>query len=196
MKNSFIIALGLILGLFLLSLVTSVFFVRNRVDTQFSGSDFLVLEESIERTFTPRHDFINIIFITLKNPNLRSETEMRFSLLSEEGEVLRRIDFSGKNVEDPGKTRFQFEPIDGSAGTPLTVRLEVISQDDEPILVSVDDRLRGNLAFSAYYRSPGKKAAVEEFFSSLRSRVFSDPAFFIMWLAGLIGTIAIARREK
>lgn len=194
MKNSFITSIILALSLFGISFVVSAFIVRNRLDTQFPGGDFLVVEESIERTFTPRNDFLNIIFITLKNPNLKSSAQMRFNLLDEKGEVLRQIDFSGRNVEDPAKMRFQFEPISDSRGRPLTVRLEVVSAHKDPILVSVNDRFRRDLAFAAYYRKPGKLAAVKDTTSFWKGHVLGDIAFFSIW-AVLLGTIALARRK-
>lgn len=176
------------------SLFISLFGVRNRLDTQVFGGRFLEIRDWAETTFMPKHDFLNIIILTLKNPSLENEGTFKFQVTDGNGEILREIEFSGRNVGDPSDARMQFEPLPRSAGKKLILRIERVSAD-EP-LVSIAAGEKGEIAFSAYYRTINKRQAAQDTLSYWRKGVSNNLSFFGLWAILLFGIVLWGRRVR
>lgn len=183
----------MVAGLAGLYLILLLFGIRNRLDMQRPASKAVPLHVSKETSFTPVHNFLNIIVFSMKNPDFENIEEFRASLIDKKGGgILRTLEFSGRNLKDPGDVRFQFDPISDSAGKEMVLRIED-KQDDGPpvgVYVGVDE----GIAFHSYYRVPGKKAALSTFVERWRENVLSNLGFFIVWLV-VLSTIFIAQRR-
>lgn len=170
-----------------------VFGVRNRIDleTQRSGN-FLEMRGPVEVSYTPEHDFVNIIVLHLKNPNFFNKQVFVLSIL-DAGEVVRKLEFNGRNVGDPSDVRFQFEPIADSSGKSLVLRLEALESRGPFLSVAVSDNRE--LAYRAYYRSNWRDGSFKVVFGSFFGKLIQDPGFFIIWFLGLCGVVIWIRKD-
>jgi len=180
--------------LFLLaSFAFLIFGVKNRVDVEtLRSGDFLEIRGSIEASYKPSHDFINIIVLHLKNPNFSNKQVFVFSVL-EDGKVVRRLEFNGQNVGDPSDLRFQFEPIADSSSKSLLLRLEGV-ETRAPFLSAAITQ-SGELTYRAYYRSSSPAGSFMGILSSFSDRVLEEPGFFIIWFLGLCAIVLVSRRN-
>lgn len=155
--------------------------VRNRLDIQTNGDHFDHLNRSLQVSFTPRNNNLNIIILHFKNPNLQNTENYTFSLTGPQNEILYQTQFSGRNIGDPSDLRFQFSPIPNSKDIPLTITLKPNSTIS-PVQVLVDRS--GEVAYQAYYRTSFSPKSPLNYIST-------DPIFFIIWFIflGLIYVI-------
>lgn len=174
-----------------------VFGVKNRVDleTERSGN-FLEIRGPVEALYRPEHDFVNIIVLHLKNPNYLNTQVFVLSIL-EGGEVVRKLEFNGRNVGDPSDVRFQFEPLGEAAGKNLLLSVDQVTAgaEVEPFLsVAVTDE--GRLAYRAYYRTPSKRDSFKQVFEGFFNRLSRDTFFVIVWFLGLCGIVILKNRKE
>ncbi len=185
---------SIILFVILLTFAVSMLAARNRLDTQFSGSRFTSFDGAMERAFTPKNNNLNIIIISLKNPGLENTDDFKISLIEENGQTLRTMDFSGRNFGDPGDIRFQFEPIVNSANKKLIVRIEKLETSGSKIVgIQVDKE--DNLAFASFHRLIDKKNTARGFVTVWKSNVQDNIFFFVFWAAILSGIYWLSKKE-
>lgn len=193
MPKVWIVTMVVVAGLAGLYLILLLFGIRNRLDVQRPASKAVPLHVSKETVFIPTHNFLSIIIFSMKNPDLENIGEFRASLIDKKREdIVRTLEFSGRNLEDPGDVRFQFDPIPDSAGKEMVLRIED-KQENGPavgIYVGVDE----GIAFHSYYRVLGKKAALSTFVERWRDNVSSNLGFFIVWLV-ILSTIFVVQRR-
>lgn len=183
-----LIAVALIcLGFFI-----SLFGVRNRLDAQVFGGKFLEIRDSVETTFIPKHDFLNIIILAFKNPSLDNKGNFKFRIFDENGTVLREVDFSGRNIGDPSNVRVQFEPLPRSAGKNLTLHVERTTADQPLVSIATGDK--DEVAFASYYRTINKRQTGEDILSYWRGILVNNLFFFGPW-AILLSVILVWSRR-
>ena len=150
---------------------------RNRLDTETPGSSYLPLAETRPFTFTPKHSGINIVLLRMKNPDFADTSDFVFTVSNSTGQVLRQLDFSGRNIGDPSDVRLQFAPIPDSAGQTLTLTVASASTS-----VKVEN------GFRAYYRTSGLSLNLAPF--------TRDPVFMVAWAILVFGLIRILAGPK
>lgn len=150
---------------------------RNRLETEVPGSSYLPISEIRPATFTPRHQGLNIILLRMKNPDLADTSDFIFTLSNSAGQVLRQLNFSGRNIGDPSDVRLQFDPIPDSAGQTLTLAVSSPSKS-----VKLEN------GFRAYYRITG--------FSLNLAPLARDPVFIILWAMFVFGLTRIPSGPK
>ena len=173
------LSLLIILGFFAINFIISLFLVRNRFDSQQRGTNFRQVKEELKTTVVPRHDFINILMITLKNPGLVNKGEYELEILDENENVIRKMNFSGFNVGDPSDLKFQFSPIEDSNGRKLMVVLRGKVPSGDPIFI--DSNENGEIAYRLYYRSTNKMATLTGLTSEWKEKFLNNLIFFISW---------------
>lgn len=145
---------------------------RNRLETEVPGSSYLPISESHPATFTPRHQGLNIILLRMKNPDLADTSNFVFTFSNSAGQVLRQLNFSGRNIGDPSDVRLQFDPIPNSAGQSLTLTVASPSKS-----VKLEN------GFRAYYRTTGLSLNL--------APLARDPIFMVLWAMLLFGLTRI-----
>lgn len=195
MNKYWVVSISLCLTVFLLSFVFILFGVKNRLDTKVQSSTFLEVRGIVETVFYPKHDFVNVVIIVFKNPNLQSTGKYWFSILDKNGQQLRRMEFSGRNIGDPSDLRFQFDPLEKIAGEKLTIRIEPEGQL-ESNLVSVAATQEGDVAFASYRRQPDTKSRARDILGNWKKRVQDDIAFFGVWFIVLGITVFLSRKKE
>lgn len=195
MSKVWIATIVVVFGLVSLYFVLLLFGIRNRLDVQRPASRAVPLIVSKETSFIPMHNSLNIIVFSMKNPDLANTGEFRASLIDKRGAgIIRTLEFSGRNLEDPGDVRFQFDPIPDSAGKELTLRVEK-KQENRPVVgiyVGKDEEI----AFYSYYRVISKWAALSAFVERWRDNISSDLGFFIVWLVALSSLYIVQRKVR
>lgn len=196
--------LYLILSLFLAVLIVlllSVVGVRRRVDVaQIEGESLYPIygEKKIGQTFVSSKNNLNIIELNLKNPALRNQQPIYFRLIeTKTAQTLREIAISGLNIGDPSSIRFQFDPIQDSAGknyrfylnSPLSTEKDAIevyySPKDiyaEGEMIVSDQKITGELCFTSYYYPGSKMAVIRETIRDFCFRFLSDRSFVFIYL--------------
>lgn len=178
LSNPLIISAIIFVTLFLVGAFISVFLVRNRLDNQFNGTKYELLLRSYQSELLVNNDNFNIFILTIKNPNLENQENISFKLLKD-GQTVRELQFSGKNVGDPSDIRLQFAPIPDSGGKNYQVTLNT-PQSDKPLSVYTADN--GELAYKAYFRSTKKPLALKNFTTAFFKRLISDAFFVGFWV--------------
>jgi len=180
---------SLYLILLLLELLSLTFLALRRLpDTvQHRGEKYLPVYSDIPltQTFHPRHDNINVVLISLKNPNLANIDPLIFTLSDLQGSEIRRVEASGRNTGDGVTLRFQFSPVPDSAGREFLIKLSApntsrgspaisagFSETDAyPLGRSLIPGESGDMSFQLFYYPSDKKVLFTElgilFFSRL-----------------------------
>lgn len=185
----FIIAFGILALAFMISL----FGVRNRLDSKRSVESFAKLEEPVEVELVPKHNFLNIIVVTLKNSNLQSTDQFRFSL-AEGDTILRQVDFSGRNVGDPSDVRLQFSPVEDSKNKKLVFRIQNLTNSSKDAIYIGIDKL-GRPAYSSYFRTLNKREVVASVVHEWGENLSDNSLFFISWIVLLALIIFWAKKK-
>lgn len=170
-------------------------FARNRLDIIIDGDDFTKISNTVVTSFVPKHDYLNVVVVAFKNPDFKSSDTFYFGLLNEKNELLRRIEFSGKNIQDPSNLRFQFDPLTNVAGKELKLRIEPkTTLGEHPI--SYSSTKDGRLAMATYYRLPGRAGMIYFVLNSLAERMKKDLIFFAIWGGMLVSILFVGRKIK
>jgi len=186
-----ILSIFLIVAIFACGLFISVFLVRNRLDNQVFGDRFLPLNEVNRVEITPTLNNLNIIILTLKNPNIENDEDFVFELRHKEDEVIRSMSFKGANVGDPSDIRFQFEPIADSKSRRYILSI-ITEESEKSVSVKVDDQDR--LVYRSYYRSINEIQSLKNFANRFGSNISNDLGFLMLW--GLPLTLSIYGYNK
>lgn len=88
--------------------------------------------DSIAQTFTSNYDNLNIVSICIRNPE-RSLLPLEFTLHEStvSAEPVRTVAFSGGNIDNQDCTRFQFEPLEDSAGKSYVAQIKALKPEKE-----------------------------------------------------------------
>ncbi len=156
----------------LVALVLASVASRNRLDVEVPGNSYLPLAEIRPFTFTPQHSGLNIILLRMKNPDLADVSDFVFTVSDASGQVLRQLNFSGRNIGDPSDVRLQFTPIPGSANQLLTLAIASPSKS-----VKIEN------GFRAYYRTSGPSLNL--------APLTRDPVFMAVWALLVFGLTRI-----
>ena len=181
---------SLYLILLLLELLSLTFLALRRLpDTvQHRGEKYLPVcsDTPLTQTFRPRHDNINVVLISLKNPNLANIDPLIFTLSDLQGSEIRRVEASGRNTGD-GVT---LPPVPDSAGREFLITLSApntsrgspaisagFSETDAyPLGRSLIPGESGDMSFQLFYYPSDKKVLFTElgilFFSRLLNSAF------------------------
>jgi hypothetical protein len=179
-KNPFLIEMIALLLLFIMILGIDTFFVRNRIDSAKSGEKYESVGNLKSTEIVPNHNNFNIVILQLKNPGITNSEDFVFRIYSSTGEILRSINFNGKNIGDPGDLRFQFDPITDSGGKTYKVEVTRANSGSEgAVKVNVDSN--NNLAYTAYFRVDKHFQAARETILTIFAKVVKDPGFLILW---------------
>lgn len=172
----------------------------------------------IGQTFSSHRDNLNMVYICVRNSG-RSLIPLRFELKSDEGKVLRTLDFTGGNIDNDDCTRFQFEPVADSKNK--TYEADIVAQLDsklEPAEVALlrngvyieshggGDYKDGvamvdgqptqlDLHFKTLYSQP-LKDVIKEAWQGLIARLTMDPIFMSIYLSLLIFLILKLKRAN
>lgn len=163
-------ALGLGIGVLVLSLLVTSAIVRNHLDQESGGEVYVPITKEMIFNFTPKHDNVNIIILRLKNVAILNSDAYSMQIMSG-SEVLVSQDFSGINVGDPSDLRFQFAPIPNTANKPLTLVVKPKSESSIPLKILVSEQ--GNVSFQVFYR---QRSFPAEWFSKIK-----DLRFLTLW---------------
>lgn len=153
--------------------------IRNRLDLDVPSDHPIPITKTMVTAYTPSHDQINIIRLRLKNSRLIDTGQYRLSLLDSSGDVIKAVDFSGRNVGDPSDLRLQFPPLQNSLAI-TSIELKPLSSDPQ-LQVYIDSS--DNISFTAYYREPGGLKWPNLSFIS------ADLGFFFIWFGILVGIV-------
>jgi len=159
---------------------------------------------SISQTFVAHRNNLNMVNICLRNSS-RSPISLRFTLADQSGAIIRKLDFTGGNIDNFDCTRFQFEKIKDSADRLYTA---TITTNIDPALEAKDeallrygllieahgggDYLGGtalvdgvevpyDLHFKTLYYQPLSEV-IKESWQGFFLRLTQDPIFFIIFL--------------
>lgn len=172
----------------------------------------------IGQTFVSHRDNLNMVYICVRNTG-RSLIPLRFELKSDEGKVLRTLDFTGGNIDNDDCTRFQFEPVADSKNK--IYKADIVAQLDpklEPTEVAllrngvyVESHGGGDykdgvamvdgqpteldLHFKTLYSQP-LRDVIKEAWQGLLVRLTMDPIFIFIYLSLMIFLIAKLRSAK
>lgn len=154
----------------------------------------------MSQTFTSNHDNLNRVSICLRNPR-RLLLPLRFELKEiEQQEVIRTIDFSGGNIAEEDCTRFQFEPVENSAGRQYIASIIAVNEEiDSPHTgmyfeaYGGEDYVKGyafvdeqevtsDLHFKTAYRE-NIWTTVRTSLRDFVTRLGQDPIFLVLYLA-------------
>jgi len=116
----------------------------------------------------------------MKNPDLSDTSGFVFTISTATGQVLRQVNFSGRNIGDPSDIRLQFAPISDSVNQPLTLTTTSSSPS-----VKIEN------GFRAYYRTSGLSLNL--------APLTRDPLFMVVWgllVYGLIRILADPRFSR
>lgn len=134
----------------------------NSSQTEGSSLQAIVRDRVKEFTFTSEFNNLNIIYIRLKNIQIKNTDPFNFSLLDEHGNILREITISGRNIGDDDWVRFQF---------PLVVEAK---NKDFKVVLSSSTRLSNNAVY-AYVNKVGEPS-----YKVFSVEPFSDSFFYLM----------------
>jgi hypothetical protein len=191
MSKNYKFALLFVTLFFASAAIVNLFLVKNRLDFIHYGTHFKQIDSEFEYTIQPDFDNLNIIILTFKNPGIVNDKNFVFNVKDGSG-ILRSINFSGKNVGDPGDVRFQFEPISDSRGKDLSVN--IVSNDYSfPISINVDENEIP--AYRSYYRTSSYGDSLRRFVSFWTKAVSLDFVFFAVWGLILISILWIGERN-
>ena len=181
--------------LMLLGAVFSVliFGVRNRVNTAVAGDKYEILDKPITASLVNSNNYLNIIMLRMKNPGIENNGFFVFELIDETGYAVRKIDFRGMNIGDPGDMRFQFEPIENSAGKEY--RISVTPDDSQP-MVSIEVSKDGEISYTSYFRTINKPLAAKSLTNLLKDKIISNLNFFSFWVFILFGIFVYDLKRK
>lgn len=174
--------------------------------------------DEISQSFLSHADSLNIISICLRNPD-RTLIPLQFVLEDEAGTALRRLDFTGGNIDNTDCTKFQFEPVADSQDKRYSAHIVVkIDPGLEPRVQAglrsglyaeahgggdyVDGTASENgldsgydLHFKTSYRQAWRDV-VSESVAQFGRRLTQDPAFLLPYLLLLIWTLTRLWRAK
>jgi len=174
--------------------------------------------ESIGQTFVSHRPGLNIVSICLRNPN-RLLTPLKFDLIDDQSIIVRSINFTAGNIDSFDCTKFQFDPIIGSAGKSYLAQITPIL---DPSLILKDQELTKSgiyieshgggdylggqalvngqttdydLHFKTLYRQENL-AIFKESYQDFFARVTKDPLFFLGFILFLGLVIWKYRKAK
>jgi hypothetical protein len=207
--KTLLISLFAVLIIFPLLLIASVLLVRNRLDvSQNEQNNYLTLSYGriITQDFSTKHNYLNMLIVNAKNPNLANRDEYQFLLKSKTGEILFQQMVSGFNIGDPGQVRFQFNPIVDSQGKTYTLQIiPLTSESSGGISLAINDGPVNNFSyltvngvssnsvinFSSYFRANDKISTINTVVKELFSKMGKDIIFVLIWVFTIVFLIVL-----
>lgn len=151
--------------------------------------------EAIAQSFISSRANLNTVSICLRNID-RALIPMTF-ILSEQGTVVRTIDFSSGNIDNEDCTKFKFTPIPDSQGKSYVATISSLPPDKNKLLPAVltIEKFGEDLHYKTFYYQPLSEVTLESLIQFYR-RLSLDPFFILMYLAGMIYLIIRLLKTK
>lgn len=89
----------------------------------FTTSQRVFRDEVINQKFVSDAENISAIGLSLKNPNLKEQTDVVLKVYDEKGVLLRESSINGKYISDGGFIKFKFFPIEQSKNSNFSFSL-------------------------------------------------------------------------
>jgi hypothetical protein len=161
----------------------------------------------LAQTFLSRRANLNTVYICLRNPD-RTQIPLQFSLVDDQGVVVRQLDFTGGNIDNLDCTKFKFEPVVDSLNRHYTAHITV--KLDPKLEPRAADGYRSGLHAEAHaggdyqdgvalidgvaseydlhfkvYFFQDWRSVINESLAQLGRRLTADPLFMLIYLLGL-----------